>query len=66
MKAVILKDNKKLNIINKSLNDLENNYCRIKIQNVGLCSSDIQRSHGSGAYYYPIIILFLRSWMLLF
>jgi len=56
MKAVILKGNKKLSIINKSLNDLENNYCRIKIRNVGLCSSDIQRSHESGAYYYPIIM----------
>ena len=56
MKAVILTSNRKLSIINKSLNDLGNNHCRIKIQNAGLCSSDIQRSHDSGAYYYPIIM----------
>ena len=56
MKAVILKKNKKLIIINKPLSGLKNNYCRVKIQNVGLCSSDIQRSHSSGAYYYPIIM----------
>jgi len=56
MKAVILEANKKLSIINKMLNDLGNNKCRIKIQNVGLCSSDIQRSHDSGAYFYPLIM----------
>jgi len=56
MKAVILKDNKKLNIIDKPLEKLNSNLCRIKIQNVGLCSSDIQRSHGGGAYFYPLIM----------
>ena len=56
MKAVVLKSNKKLSFINKPLNDLENNHCRIKIQNVGLFSSDIQRSYGNGAYFYPLIM----------
>ena len=56
MKAVVLKGNKKLSIINKKLNDLDNNYCRIKIENTGVCSSDIQRSYDKGAYFYPLIM----------
>jgi len=56
MKAVILKGNKKLSVIDKQLNDLDNNCCRIKIENAGVCSSDIQRSHDKGAYFYPLIM----------
>ena len=56
MKVVILKGNKNLVVEDKPLSDLEDKYCRIKIHNVGLCSSDIERSYGNGAYFYPLIM----------
>ncbi|MBH10756.1 MAG: hypothetical protein CMG74_10485 [Candidatus Marinimicrobia bacterium] len=56
MKAVILKANKNLSFEKIELDDLNETFCRIKIHNVGLCSSDIARSHDNGAYNYPLIM----------
>ena len=56
MKALILKSNKKFNIENIILSPIKNNECRIKIMNVGICSSDIPRSFQKKTYFYPLIM----------
>ena len=56
MKAVVLKKNKSLVVEDKQLDALNHKKCRIKIHNVGLCSSDIERSFRNGAYFYPLIM----------
>ena len=56
MKAVILKSNKNIIIQEKKIGSLDNNHCRVRIINAGICSSDLQRSYYNGAYYYPLIM----------
>ena len=56
MKAVILKSNKNLIIQEKNIGSLDDDHCRVKIINAGICSSDIQRSYNHGAYFYPLIM----------
>ena len=36
--------------------NLLEDHCRIKIHTTGICSSDIQRGFGNGAYFYPLIM----------
>ena len=52
MKALILKSNKKFNIENIILSPIKNNECRIKIMNVGICSSDIPRSFKKSSTFF--------------
>ena len=56
MKAAVLTANKKINIENLVLDSLKSTHCRVKIKNVGICSSDIQRGYGDGAYFYPLVM----------
>ena len=56
MKTVNLVANQKLIVEHKSLSKLDNNKCRIKLSNTGVCSSDIQRCFESGAYFYPLVM----------
>ena len=56
MKTVNLVANQKLIVEHKSLSKLDNNECRIKLSNTGVCSSDIQRCFESGAYFYPLVM----------
>lgn len=56
MKAVVLKDNACLEV-----EDMVNppplpDECTIEVGRVGVCSSDIARSHHSGAYFYPLVM----------
>ncbi|HLD76658.1 MAG TPA: alcohol dehydrogenase catalytic domain-containing protein, partial [Rickettsiales bacterium] len=56
MKAVVLTANQKMELQEITLAKLDDENCRIKIKNVGVCSSDIQRGFGGGAYFYPLIM----------
>lgn len=56
MRGLFLKSNKKFIIKNLKLNILKNNECRIKVVNVGVCSSDVQRSFNNKSYKYPLIM----------
>ncbi len=56
MRAVVLTANQKMNLQKIPLPKLDDNSCRIKIKNVGVCSSDIARGFGGSAYFYPLIM----------
>lgn len=56
MKAIVLTANQKMELQKISLDRLEMQSCRIKVKNVGVCSSDIERSCGNGAYFYPLVM----------
>ena len=56
MKVAILTQNKKIEIKNINIPQIKEDECLIKIKNVGICSSDIQRGFGGGAYFYPLIM----------
>jgi len=54
---VILSENKKL-IHNRELEEFElpSDECIIEVKYAGVCSSDVARSHFSGAYFYPLVM----------
>jgi L-iditol 2-dehydrogenase len=56
MKAAILIANQKIKIKDTDLPKISADECLIKIKNSGICSSDIQRGFGGGAYFYPLIM----------
>ena len=56
IKQAVLVKNSKINLMEIKLKDLKKTCCRIKINSTGICSSDIQRSFGNGAYFYPLVM----------
>jgi L-iditol 2-dehydrogenase len=56
MKAVLLKANRQFELTDLPFASLAANACRIRVRNVGVCSSDIQRSCEEGAYFYPLVM----------
>ena len=56
MKAAVLTKNQEIKIRDLDIPETNSDECLIKIRNVGICSSDIQRGFGDGAYFYPLIM----------
>lgn len=56
MKAIVLTANQKMELQKIPLEKLDDGSCRILVKNVGVCSSDIQRGCGAGAYFYPLVM----------
>lgn len=56
MKAAILTANQKIETKDTDIPKISEDECLVKIKNVGICSSDIQRGFGGGAYFYPLIM----------
>lgn len=56
MNAAVLVGNEDIRLTQVDCTPLQENQCRIKIMNVGVCSSDIQRGFDSGAYFYPLVM----------
>lgn len=56
MKAAVLVQNKKIEVKDLELGQLESDCCRVKILYSGVCSSDIQRAFDGGAYFYPLVM----------
>lgn len=56
MKALVLVKNGELVVQNRILDKLDNNKVRLKVKYCGICSSDIERAFGNGAYFYPLIM----------
>ncbi|NQY41814.1 MAG: galactitol-1-phosphate 5-dehydrogenase [Legionellales bacterium] len=56
MKAAVLVDNKKIQIKDCEIPKIKEDECLVKVKNVGVCSSDIQRGFCQGAYSYPLVM----------
>ncbi len=56
MKAVVLIGNQQLTIQDVPFTSLSDDACRVRITNVGVCSSDVYRGFARGAYFYPLIM----------
>ena len=56
MKSLSLVAQGKLELIEKKMPRLRGNKSLVKLRNVGVCSSDIHRSFGGGAYFYPLVM----------
>lgn len=56
MKSIVLSKNGHLELVNRMLPPLESGECTIQVRAAGICSSDIQRGFGNGAYHYPLIM----------
>ncbi len=56
MKACVLEENKKLVYKEVEQPVTEDNNVLIKVKACGICSSDFNRVHNNGAYFYPIIL----------
>jgi len=56
MKALNLKKNKELSISDVPAPSIQPDHSLVRIEYVGLCSSDIARTYSNGAYHYPIVI----------
>lgn len=56
MKSLSLVAKGKLKLIEKEMPKLKDNKSLVKLRDVGVCSSDIHRSFGGGAYFYPLVM----------
>lgn len=56
MKKLNLISNGEFIIENQTLQPLRNGSCRVKINYSGICSSDVERGLGNGAYNYPLVM----------
>ncbi len=56
MKKAVLYKNKIIKITEEIIPKIQNNQCLIKVSFCGICSSDIDRIHNKGAYFYPITL----------
>jgi L-iditol 2-dehydrogenase len=55
-KSAVLKKNRKVVVEYVEQPKLSSDECEIRITDAGLCSSDITRSYGNGAYFYPLVM----------
>ena len=56
MKSIILASKGRFKLLEKDLPKATKDTSLVKLRNVGICSSDIHRSHGGGAYFYPLVM----------
>jgi L-iditol 2-dehydrogenase len=56
VKAVVLKENGRLEFEEISLPPIAADQCQIRVSAAGICSSDIIRSFDNGAYFYPLVM----------
>lgn len=56
MKVLSLENNKKLTLLDSPDPTIKKGHSLVRIDYVGLCSSDIARTFGKGAYSYPLVI----------
>ncbi len=56
MKKAVLIKNGDIRTKNFTMPKLLDSQCRIKVHTAGICSSDIHRSFGYGAYFYPLVL----------
>ena len=56
MKAAVLVADKTIVIKDVPILEPKENECTVKIKYAGVCSSDIFRGYGNGAYGYPLIM----------
>ncbi len=56
MKSLSLVAQGKLKLIEKEIPILSGDKSLVKLKDVGVCSSDIHRSFGGGAYFYPLVM----------
>jgi len=56
MKKLNLIGNGKFELASSRMPRLNKNTSIVKLSHVGVCSSDIKRSFGNGAYFYPLVM----------
>jgi threonine dehydrogenase-like Zn-dependent dehydrogenase len=56
IKSAVLEENRQISVKHIELPDLLSDECEVKITDAGLCSSDIERGYGGGAYFYPLVM----------
>ena len=56
MKKLNLVENGKFSLEDEKMPKLKKDSSVIKLSHVGVCSSDIKRSFGNGAYFYPLVM----------
>ena len=56
MKCAVLSKNKCISVVEMPENDLLADECEVTIRAVGICSSDVNRGYGGGAYFYPLVM----------
>lgn len=56
MKKLNLISNGKFKLEDSKVPRLKKDSSIVKLSHVGICSSDIKRSHGNGAYFYPLVM----------
>lgn len=54
--SVVLLENGKLDLQELELTSLRDDECRVRIKFAGICSSDVNRACGVGAYHYPLVM----------
>jgi L-iditol 2-dehydrogenase len=56
MKSAVLVANQKIEVQNRQYPKMELDECIVKINFIGVCSSDISRGFEGGAYHYPLVM----------
>jgi len=56
IRAAVLEENQRVVVTNSPRVELLPDECEVTVRAVGLCSSDIARAYGNGAYFYPLIM----------
>lgn len=56
MKKLNLISNGKFKLEDSKVPRLKKDSSIVRLSHVGICSSDIKRSHGNGAYFYPLVM----------
>lgn len=56
MKKLNLVANGEFMLVDQTLPRLQRGSCRVKISYSGICSSDVERALGGGAYNYPLVM----------
>jgi len=56
MRHAVLEKNKRIIISEFREKELLPDECEVRIEAAGLCSSDIHRAYGGGAYFYPLVM----------
>ena len=56
MKALLLSDIGKLEIIERSVPSLQSNHVLVEVKACGICGSDIPRAYTDGAHHMPIVL----------
>lgn len=55
MKAAVLVENRRVELKSVAIPEIQQDECLVHIAAAGVCSSDVARTQGGGAYFYPLI-----------